>query len=269
MDNHSDSAFLIAHMSDLHVLAEGELAYGTVDTTPMVERAIAHLAKLSPAAVVITGDLVHHVQKAEYIRLKKMLTQLTMPVYLIPGNHDSRELIRETFTNHTYLPVTGFIHYTIETYPLRLIMLDTNVPGEGRGELDSDRLTWLDHQLSHQPDRPTLIFMHHPPFATGIELMDGFSLSGHQALANIVKKYDCIKRIGCGHIHRPIQTLWAKTLAYTVPSPVHQVSLDLSNQSTTFTMEPPAYCVHLWQPDAELVSHTQYIDQYEGPYSFF
>ena len=265
-----DRPFLIAHISDLHVLAEGELAYGMVNTTPMVERAIAHLTNLSPTIVAITGDLVHNVQRAEYIRLKEMLSQLKMPVYLLPGNHDSRDLIREIFTDHAYLPAAGFLQYTIEAYPLRLIMLDTNVPGKGRGELDSDRLSWLDHQLSEQPNRPTLLFMHHPPFTTGIDLMDGFGLSGHQELAQIVKRYDCIERIGCGHIHRPIQTRWAGTLAYTVPSPVHQVSLDLSSSSqlATFVMEPPAYILHLWQPSTGLVTHTQYIDQYDGPFSF-
>jgi 3',5'-cyclic-AMP phosphodiesterase len=262
---------LIAHVSDLHVLAAGELAYGVVDTYPMVERAIAHLTQLSPDMVVITGDLVHNVQLAEYQRLKSMLRPLTMPVYLLPGNHDSRDLIREVFTDHAYLPPTGFLQYTVEGHPLRLIMLDTNVPGEGRGELDAPRIAWLERQLSEQPQQPTLLFMHHPPFTTGIDLMDGFGLTGAEALADLVKKYDCIERIGCGHIHRPIQTRWAGTLAYTVPSPVHQVSLDFSGtaQSATFVMEPPAYQLHLWQPNIGLVSHTQYIEDYDGPYPFF
>lgn len=262
---------LIAHISDLHVLAPGELAYGIVDTQPMVERAIAHIANLAPDLVVITGDLVHNVQLAEYQQLAAMLKDLTMPVYLLPGNHDSRELIRQVFTHHSYLPPTGCLQYTVEDYALRLIMLDTQVPGEGRGELDADRLNWLDQQLSAQPERATLLFMHHPPFATGIDLMDGLGLTGHEALAQIVQKYDCIQRIGCGHVHRPVQTIWAGTLAYTVPSPVHQVSLDLSGevQAATFTMEPPAYQLHLWEPERGLVSHTQYINSYDGPYSFF
>ncbi|MGD1897274.1 MAG: phosphodiesterase [Phormidesmis sp.] len=261
---------LLAHISDLHVMVPGELAYGVVDTGPMVEKAIAHLKSLSPDIIIITGDLVHQVKPAEYQRLKSLLSKLSMPVYLLPGNHDSRELIRQTFTDYTYLPSTGYLQYTVDAGDLRLIMLDTNVPGEGRGELNAERLTWLDKQLSEQPNRPTLIFMHHPPFTTGINLMDGYGLTGLKDLEAIVKKYSCIERIGCGHIHRPINKRWAGTLAYTVPSPVHQVSLDLiaTAETATFTLEPPAYQLHLWNKDTGLVSHLQYINDYDGPYPF-
>lgn len=259
----------LAHISDLHVMVPGDLAYGVVDTGPMVESAIARLAADSPDLVIITGDLVHNAQIAEYQRLRAMLQPLRMPVYLLPGNHDDRTLIRQVFLTHTYLPSTDCLQYTVEDYPLRLIMLDTNVPGKAHGELDAKRLAWLDQQLSQQPDRPTLLFMHHPPFTTGIDLMDDCRLAQPASLENIVKKYDCIWRIGCGHLHRPIQKLWAGTLVYTVPSPVHQVSLDLVSdaQSGTFVMEPPAYQLHLWNED-ELISHMQYIDQYDGPYPF-
>lgn len=262
---------LIAHISDLHVMEPGDLAYGVVDTGPMVEKAIAHIAALNPNILVITGDLVHNVQPAEYQRLKSILAPLTMPVYLIPGNHDSRDLIRQIFTDHTYLPSSGYLQYVVEADPLRLIMLDTNVPGEGRGELDDERLGWLNRQLSDRSRKPTLIFMHHPPFTTGIDMMDGYSLSGLSNLKTIIKRYDCIERIGCGHVHRPMQKRWAGTLAYTVPSPVHQVSLDLAStaEDATFVMEPPAYQLHLWNQDTGLVSHMQYINDYEGPYPFF
>lgn len=261
---------LLAHLSDLHVQVPGDRAYGVVDTNPMVQKAIEHVAGRSPDVVVITGDLVHRVQLAEYQQLQSMLAQLTMPVFLLPGNHDSRSLIRQVFAGHTYLPAEGFLQYAVERYPLRLLMLDTNVPGQGYGELDSERLQWLDTQLAEQPHKPTFIFMHHPPFSTGIALMDGFGLRGGDDLAKVVERYDCVERVCCGHIHRPIQKLWAGTLAYTVPSPVHQISLELSAKahSTTFTLEPPAYQLHVWSA-GELVSHMQYINAYEGPYPFY
>lgn len=98
---------LLAHISDLHVMVPGERAYGVVDTTPMVEKATAHIAKLFPDLVVITGDLVHSAQLAEYQRLQTVLQPLQMPIYLTPGNHDSPALIRRVFPDHAYLPAAG------------------------------------------------------------------------------------------------------------------------------------------------------------------
>ena len=66
---------IIAQITDLHVQADGDLAYGVVDTTPLVERAIAHLNALNPHpdVVVATGDLVHRGGLREYQQLRTIL----------------------------------------------------------------------------------------------------------------------------------------------------------------------------------------------------
>ena len=93
-----------------------------------------------------------------------------MPVYLIPGNHDEREALADAFSDHDYLPRDReFLHYVLEQYPVRLIGLDTLVPGKGSGLMCEERLTWLAARLEVAPARPTVVFMHHPPFVTGIQ----------------------------------------------------------------------------------------------------
>ena len=57
-----------------------------------------------------------------------------MPVFVIPGNHDAREPLRAAFGGDGYLPADGFLQYAIEDYPLRLVALDTLIPGEGGGD---------------------------------------------------------------------------------------------------------------------------------------
>ena len=104
----------------------------------------------------------------EYAVLNRLIEPLRMPVYAIPGNHDERRAFKEAFAAHTYLPSDGeFLHYAIEDYPLRLIGLDTTIPGEEGGMMCAERLSWLDARLSEERERPTAIFMHHPPFLTG------------------------------------------------------------------------------------------------------
>src|SRR5512134_1028214 len=162
---------LIAQISDLHLRTDGSLLQGEIDTRRALEKCVAHVNALDPRPdlVLATGDLVDLSLPDDYATLRGMLSRLEMPVYVIPGNHDDRDAMRSTFGHLGYLPEIGpFLHYTVEDYPLRLIGLDTMMRGEVSGGLCDTRLRWLAERLAEQPDRPTLIFMHHPPFASGI-----------------------------------------------------------------------------------------------------
>jgi 3',5'-cyclic AMP phosphodiesterase CpdA len=168
------------------------------------------------------------------------------------------------------LPRDGeFLQYAVESYPLRLLALDTLVPGQPQGRLCDARLAWLQARLREAPGRPTLILMHHPPFATGIAPMDRHGFEDPDRLAAIVREHPQVERVVCGHLHRPIHVRWAGTIASTAPSTAHQIVLDLDgNGSVTFNLEPPACQLHLWRPGVGLVSHVSYIDEFPGPYPF-
>ena len=122
-----------------------------------------------PDVLLLTGDLVDHGAPDEYKLLRDLLDQVDIPTYLIPGNHDDRASLVAAFRDHEYLPLDGGpLAYTIDDFAVRLIGLDTLRDGYHDGELDAARLGWLDEQLAAASDAPTLVFMHHPPFATGI-----------------------------------------------------------------------------------------------------
>ena len=211
---------------------------------------MAHVNALDPRPdiVIATGDLVEGGKPEEYARLKRLLAPLAMPVHLIPGNHDARDALRAAFADHAYLPSRGFLQYTIEDQPVRLIALDTLVPGKGYGELCDERLDWLEARLA-EGDRPTAIFMHHPPFDCGIDAFDGSRLNeGGERLAALVRRHDNVERVMCGHVHRPIQVRWAGTMASIAPSTAHQATLDLHEGAPlSMTMEPPGLALHQWR----------------------
>jgi 3',5'-cyclic-AMP phosphodiesterase len=263
---------IIAQITDTHIREAGTLAYRRVETGGYLARAVEHLLAMTPRpdVVLATGDLVDTGGVAEYRRLRTLLRPLPMPVYLIPGNHDDRTALREVFADQPYLPREGFLHFVVEGWPVRLIGLDTLVPGNGSGLMCADRLGWLAARLDEAPDRPTVIFMHHPPFATGIVHMDALGLAGAEGLAAIVARHPEVERVLCGHLHRPIQVRWAGTVASTAPSTAHQVVLDLAEDAAaTFAMEPPACQLHVWRAGTGLISHTSYIGHFDGPYPFF
>jgi len=266
---------LLCQISDLHIKAERKLAYGRVDTASMLERCVAAILRLAPApdAVLITGDLVDRGSDAEYELLAQLIAPLStqghLPVYLIAGNHDERDALRRNFPAHTYLRQWApFVQYAIDAHALRIVALDTVIPGQGGGLVCAERLDWLDRTLSQAPEQPTVILMHHPPFVTGIGHMDRVGLDNSDALEAVVRRHPQVERVLCGHLHRSIQARFGGTVASTCPSTAHQVALDLGQPSPdNFVMEPPGYQLHFWN-GKQLVTHTAVLGEFAGPYPF-
>jgi 3',5'-cyclic AMP phosphodiesterase CpdA len=250
---------IIVQISDLHIGAPGQLAFGRIDTAACLARCISSILTLQPRPdmVVASGDLVNAGAPEEYRHLRELLTPLPLPLYLMPGNHDERSALRTEFSDHRYLPFRGTLHYTVDTEEMRLLMLDTVVAGEDGGAFDAPQLDWLETTLDAAPDRPSLIFMHHPPIKIGISYMDDIALGADDAakLGALSARYR-IERISCGHVHRIVTAPWAGTVVGICPSTAFQYILDLRSEAVpTVTGERPAYQVHYWN-GTELVTHT-------------
>ena len=257
---------LIAQISDLHVRAPGKQLYGKLDTAGYAERAVAAVAayKPAPALVLVTGDLVDAGSADEYANLRRILDRLPMPYRLIPGNHDERDTMRASFPDHGYLAgAEGFICYTIDDLPLRLIALDSLDVGKIGGLLCDVRLNWLDARLSEVRDRPTMIFLHHAPIQTGVRHHDEEPFRGAEAFAAVVARHPQVERVVAGHVHRSMNMRWAGTVFSTCPSTAHQFVLDLSpDNHVDYALEPPGFQLHAWRPGQGLLTHTLPIGDY-------
>jgi 3',5'-cyclic AMP phosphodiesterase CpdA len=253
---------LIAQITDLHAGASTEVGGRLIDTLASVREAVAHLNELRPGpdAVIVTGDLVAEETRAMYDALALALRDLAAPFFVLPGNHDERGLIREVFGKAGYLPSEGeFLHYTREIAALRLIALDTHDPGRESGLLCAERLDWVERTLAADPDKPTLIAMHHPPFVTGIAEFDRIGLQGREDFGDIVRRHSQIRAIACGHVHRDVSIAWNGTMAVVTPSTGYQYALHLSGESDFERVAEPRACrLFFWNPDAGLVTHVSY-----------
>jgi Icc protein len=263
---------LFIQLTDLHIREPGRLAYGRLDTAPYLHRAVQtiELLRQKPQAVVLTGDLTDFGRAAEYAHLRECLAPLTMPYYLLPGNHDDATQMRAAFPEHTYLGDSGFVQYTVQLGPVRLITLDTTVAEQSHGALCAERLAWLEGALNDSTEMPVVIAMHHPPFKTLIGHMDKIGLLlGAAALETLVAKYSNIERVICGHLHRAIDVRFGSTIASTSPAPAHQVVLDLDPEAASkWILEPGGFKVHAWDAERGLVSHLMPCGTFEGPYPF-
>lgn len=218
----------------------------------------------APDVILATGDLTaSRGTREEYAALRAALDRLETPVFLIPGNHDNRDALRDAFPDHQYMPQEGYIHYVIDQWPVRLVGLDTQIPGKPAGTMDDERLAWLDDCLKERPEAPTVVFMHHPPFRSGISVMDGMRCKNGDALESVIDRHPQVQRLLCGHVHRPICRQWGGTLAMIAPSSLVQLSLDLGRgRNPQYIHEPPAMLLHAWQKET-MTSHVVTIGDFE------
>ena len=253
---------LIAQITDCHVTARSNGHPRLGDTAVFVAQAVDHLNTLRPQpdVVIATGDLCDPGDVEDYAVLRAALARIHAPVYLIPGNHDHRDRMRATFHDHAWLRQDPtFLHYVIDDFPVRLIGLDTIVPGEDGGSLCEDRLRWISDRLDRERHRPTFIFMHHPPVQIGMPFIDDLNCRGGEAFGQIVARHPQILAIACGHVHRPVNLAWCGTLLNTCPSTCYQFPLAMERDVPIVPCAEPRACrLYLWQ-NARLVSHLSYI----------
>lgn len=240
---------LIAQITDLHIRSKGKLLHHMIHTARSLRRCIERLETLEPRpdVVVATGDLVDRGKPKEYRRLRKILNDLTLPLFVVPGNHDDREAFREAFHDHRYLPARGPLQYAVNSLPVRLIGLDSTRTKRPGGELDGERLAWLRTTLAAEPYRPTFVFLHHPPFAIGVPPVDaqGFRRAGR--LRKIVERNPQIIGIACGHVHRPASAWFGNTRVTTAPSTSPQLIISRSGPAGySVGLEPAGFALHRW-----------------------
>jgi 3',5'-cyclic AMP phosphodiesterase CpdA len=247
---------LIAQITDCHIVEPGALLQDRVDTAAMLRSAIAHIESLDPTpdVVLATGDLVNDGTPQQYANLVAILDSLSMPVIAIPGNHDDRANMAAAF-GLAPIDADQRMDLVVDGLPVRLIGLDTTIPGEHGGSTSPDQMRWLDEQLAAAPHSPTLIFQHHPPFATGIAWMDDVGLAGSELEADVVARHPQVQAIVCGHVHRSVHTTVGGVRASTWPSTGAQVALALDGTRYGYVDEPAAIALHHWSEGQGLVSH--------------
>lgn len=257
---------IVAQITDLHIVEKGDLLWREWDSAGGVRRAVARLNGLAPQPdfLIVTGDLVDTDTASSYAHLSELLTDLSIPFGLIPGNHDGRAGVRNLDIGHGFDPAAApFCQFSLSLGSLRLIALDTLDEGKPSGALCERRLDWFENQLADDPTTPTIVAMHHPPFDSGIAFMDGIGLTqGRERFLEIVKHAPNIIRIVCGHQHRPITTAVAGTMVSLCASTTAQIPFDLGpDLPLPLVPEPPTLQLHLWHA-GNLVSHTLYIDRF-------
>ena len=203
---------VIAHVSDTHLLAEGRPLYGKVNTIENLTQALAQLERsiAKPQAIVFTGDLADLGEPDAYVRLKEIVepaaARMGAQIIWVMGNHDERpDYSRLLFGESSEAPQDR----VYDVSGLRIISLDTTVPGYHHGDITDEQLDWLAGVLATPAPHGTLIAVHHPPVPTPLlEAMGMLELQRQHRLAEVIRGTD-VRGILAGHLHYSTHSTFA------------------------------------------------------------
>lgn len=201
---HQPATHTIIHLSDPHFLANGVQHPGGADSEGNLGYTLESVRRVhpSPSAIAVTGDLTDLGEPDAYRRLRAALEpvadELGCPIVWVAGNHDERPALRAGLLDGppTEDPITG----VWDLDGLRLVALDTSVPGWHHGDIDEAQRAWLADVLSESAPHGTLLAMHHPPLPAHVPLFDILELRHQDELAEVIRGTD-VRGILAGHLH--------------------------------------------------------------------
>ena len=205
---------VVAHLSDTHFLAEGAPLYGVVDTIARLDQALARLEERGGRvdAIVVTGDVADRGEEDAYRRVKAAVDPLGVrfgcPVVWVMGNHDERSAFRRVLLEQQSDDRETPVDQVVDLDGLRLIALDSAVPGFHHGELTDTQLESLERELATPAPLGTVLALHHPPLPTPLGAMTVLELRGMERLEEVVRGSDVRAVLG-GHLHYPTAATFA------------------------------------------------------------
>jgi len=244
---------LLVQLSDLHLGGNED----GKDPIPRLEAVIEAVRSLPnrPDAVLVSGDLTDDGAAENYRVARGLLSRLELPLHVLGGNHDDRGRIREALG----LPGEGedLVSYSVEVGELRLVLLDSNVPGQDPGCYDAERMAWLDEELGREPEQPTILAVHHTPLTTGIPEWDAINLeaSDREALGAVVARHPQLRAIVGGHLHRVATSALVGRPVLSAPSSYLQVRPNFHRDEVAW-IDSQGFAIHALR-DGELASQVE------------
>jgi len=209
----------IVQITDLHLMANPLAELKGVCTRATLQAVLDVLRRdfSSAERLIVTGDLAHDELRETYAALRELLADWLPKLRLIPGNHENRDFMRQVFGDRVTV-VDDRNVFAESVGGWRLIGLDSQLPGEVRGQLGEHQREWLACELASEPIRPTAIFVHHPSLKVGTGWLDEIGLEDAEPLLELLQRFAHVKFVCCGHIHHEMSLTQANLLMLTTPS---------------------------------------------------
>lgn len=196
----------IAQVSDTHLLADSTQSLRGCYTQQSLAQILDQVVALEVDYLLLTGDLSDQGEPESYHHLRNLLEHLTLPIYGLLGNHDSLSNADQVLGNSYPGIITHHPRsFSIANWQLILLNSVLDFSQQGEGYLTEPTLEWLETELTHQGDRPTLIALHHHPLPVGIDWLDEIGVTNGVDFMNRIDRFPAVKVVLFGHIHWAFQ----------------------------------------------------------------
>lgn len=195
---------VLLHLSDTHLLDGDKQLYGDVDADKRLAEIFENISSSGAKidAMVFTGDIADKGEIGAYSKIRKMVDRLAenldSEIVWVMGNHDDRSNFRQELLDSS--PSSDPVDSVHDINGLRVIALDTTVPGEHYGAITQNQHDWLAEVLSSPSEHGSVLALHHPPMPSFLPNATTVELRGQKDLRNIITNSDIRSIIG-GHMH--------------------------------------------------------------------
>lgn len=202
---HPHARHLLVHLSDTHfVTPDAPRLHGVADSRAHLVELLSGLERSGarPEALLFTGDLADVGDPRAYQSLRAVVEPLAATlgarIIWVMGNHDDRAVLRAELLDED--PSVEPYDDVVMLGGLRIIVLDSTVPGQHHGEISTTQLRWLAGVLAEAAPEGTLLALHHPPVPCVQNLAAAVELRDQGALAAVLRGSD-VRGILAGHLH--------------------------------------------------------------------
>ncbi len=236
----------VLQITDTHLFADPSAVLKGVNTSATLERVLGVIERdhQQAACMLVTGDLSQDETAESYHRLRDRLSALGMPSYWLPGNHDRPDLLAAA--NPTALQ-TQLIFGNWQ-----ILLLNSRVAGEVFGYLDDAQLQLLTTALQQNPDKHTLLALHHHVAPVASAWMDGSLVQNADALARVLALHSNVRGIIHGHVHQAKEYTFANLPVMATPSTCVQFAPD--SDEFLLDKQRPGFRILKLHDDGKIVS---------------
>ncbi len=233
----------ILQLTDLHVFAEPDTKLKGIPTRECLQDVVRHVLAEEGEFdhVIVTGDHTHDELPESYEAVRQILAPWIDRLWQVPGNHDDRLILRNAFYDRVKGDADARVNFSFAQDGWLFVGLDTHVPGEVSGNIDSQQIDWLTEQLSVSDASSVALFLHHPPVEVGSEWMDAIGLNGRESLQKVIKNDLRIRLVCCGHVHHEFKFSVGAAQVFTTPST--GIQFDPAGATPNFAADAPGYRV--------------------------